>query len=101
MVEGGEKPLVTITGVTGFIGAWTAKYYLESGQYRIRGTVRSTGNATKINPLKQTLGDELFGQLELVEADLLNQESIANAISGSKFVVHTASPFILGDPEDP
>jgi len=99
MVDG-AKPLVTITGVTGFLGSMTAKYYLEDGGYRIRGTVRDVNNATKINPLKSTLGEELFSKLELVEADLLNQESISAALSGSTYVIHTASPFVLQDPED-
>ena len=96
-----SKPQVTITGVTGFLGAWVAKYYLEENAYRVRGTVRSLNNATKIDPLKKTLGDELFSQLELVEADLLNEESIASAMSGTNFCIHTASPFVLADPEDP
>lgn len=101
MVEQDQKPLVTITGVTGFLGAWVAKYYLEAGTYRIRGTVRSTSNATKMDPLKATLGEELFSQMELVEADLLDATSLSNAITGSTFVVHTASPFVLNNPEDP
>ena len=96
----GDKPLVTITGVTGFLGAQTVKVFLEDGSYRVRGTVRSKNNATKIDPLKKTLGEELFSQLELVEADLLNQESIEAALAGSTFVVHTASPFVLSNPDD-
>ena len=52
MVDAGEKPLVTITGVTGFLGSMTAKVYLEDGSYRIRGTVRDVNNASKIDPLK-------------------------------------------------
>ena len=36
-----------------------------------------------------------------MNADLLNAESIMNAVNGSDFVVHTASPFILTfDSED-
>ena len=101
MVEGDAKPLVTITGVTGFLGSMTAKVFLEDGSYRIRGTVRDRSNASKIDPLKKTLGEELFGQMELVEADLLDEASIANSITGSIFVVHTASPFVLANPEDP
>ena len=38
--------------------------------------------------------------MELVEADLLNAESMAAAIVGSTFVVHTASPFVLQNPPD-
>ena len=29
-----EKQQVVITGVTGYIGAWVAKAYLDSGKYR-------------------------------------------------------------------
>ena len=63
--------------------------------------MRSLNNASKIDPLKKTLGEELFAQIELVEADLLNEDSIAAALAGSTFVVHTASPFVLANPENP
>ena len=29
-----EKPQVVITGVSGYIGAWVAKAYLDSGKYK-------------------------------------------------------------------
>ena len=32
---------------------------------------------------------------------MLNEESIATALAGSTFVVHTASPFVLANPADP
>ena len=35
-----------------------------------------------------------------MEADLLNEESLATAIEGSKFVVHTASPVAFGTSEE-
>ena len=58
----------------------------------MRGTVRSTTNEAKIAPLKAGFG-EYFDQLELVEADLLNEASILTACAGSTYVIHTASPF--------
>lgn len=61
--------------------------------------MRSASNATKIDPLKKTLGD-LFDQIELVEADLLNKDSMVAAIAGSTYVAHTASPFIMGVKEE-
>ena len=42
----------------------------------------------------------LFDQIELVEADLLKEQSLFEAISGSTFVVHTASPFVIAPPKD-
>jgi len=38
--------------------------------------------------------------LELVEADLMDENSIMQAIEGSDYVVHTASPFPIVQPKD-
>jgi len=40
-----SKPLVLITGVNGYIASVTAKFFLDSGHYRVRGTVRSLESA--------------------------------------------------------
>ena len=76
-----------------------AQEFLMNGGYRVRGTVRSVTNLAKIGPLKDGLG-ALFDQIELVEADLLDEESISAACAGSTYVVHTASPFIFEGTED-
>lgn len=36
----------------------------------------------------------------MVEADLLDEESLINAMEGAKYVVHTASPVSLEIPKD-
>ena len=41
-----------------------------------------------MGPLREAFGD----QVEFVEADLLDEESLFRAIDGSTYVVHTASP---------
>ena len=96
MVELSEKPLVTITGITGFLGAHVCLLFLQDGGFRVRGTVRSASNETKMNPIKSAFGD-LFNQLEVVEADLLNEASMTAACEGSTYVVHTASPFYFNN----
>ena len=53
-----------------------------------------------MEPLRKAYGEELFNQLELVEADLLDEQSLFRAIEGAKYVVHTASPFPLKAPKD-
>jgi nucleoside-diphosphate-sugar epimerase len=88
-----SKPVVVITGVSGYLGSQVCLTFLQDGSYRVRGTVRSTTNAQKLEPLKAGLGPELFDQLELVEADLTNEDSIVAACEGATYVVHTASPF--------
>merc|ERR1719189_96284 len=86
-----EKPLVTITGISGYIGSHTTLLFLQDGGFRVRGTVRDKNNEAKIAPLRTAFGAELFNQLELVEADLDNEESLTNAINGSTYVVHIAT----------
>ena len=72
---------------------------MKNGSFKVRGTVRSRTNEAKIAPLKQAFGD-YFDQLELVEADLLDEDSLFKAIEGSIFVVHTASPVLIGKPKN-
>ena len=64
----------------------------------MRGTVRSTKNPAKLEPLMKAYGEH-YKDLELVEADLLDEASIFRAIEGCKYVVHTASPFTLKSPK--
>ena len=91
---------MTVTGITGYVGSLVGLILLREGKYRVRGTVRSVTNAAKLDPIKNAYGEELFGQLELVEADLLENASMARAIAGSTHVCHVASPFILEEPDD-
>ena len=70
-----SKPIVTITGISGYVGSQVCLYFLKCGQFKIRGTVRSKTNTAKIQPLKDAFGD-LFDEIELVEADLLNENSL-------------------------
>lgn len=74
-------------------------YFLKDGTYKVRGTVRSTSNAAKIDPIKAAFGDH-FNNLELFEADLNDEESMIAACAGSDIIIHTASPFTFGIPED-
>ena len=94
MVEVDQKPLVTITGISGFLGSHTTLVFLKDGGYRVRGTVRDKNNEAKIAPLRAAFGD-LFNQIELVEADLMDKDSLTRAVAGSTFVVHIASPVAL------
>ena len=90
---------VTITGISGYLGSQVCLHFLKDGSFKVRGTVRSIAKAEKIEPLKKAFGT-LFDDLELVEADLLNEKSIMDACQGSDVIVHTASPFPLATPDD-
>jgi nucleoside-diphosphate-sugar epimerase len=49
--------------------------------------------------LRKAFGD-WFENLELVEADLLDADSISRAVVGSTYVVHTASPVVFNPKTD-
>lgn len=93
------KPIVVITGVTGFLGSHVLEQFLRDGTYAVRGTVRDKNSEEKIAPLKTALG-HLFNSVTLVNADLLDANSLDQAIAGADYVVHTASPVTLKQPKD-
>ena len=94
-----ESHIVCITGVSGYLGAWVLKTFLDSDAgFSIRATVRDPNNEKKIAPLKESMGEK-FDEVELVSADLTNPESIDKAIEGCTYVVHTASPFPVKPPK--
>ena len=77
-MERSQKKVV-ITGISGYLGSQVCKAFLDDATYSVRGTVRDKKNEAKLAPLKKAFGDK-FDQLELFEADLLNEESIELAI---------------------
>jgi nucleoside-diphosphate-sugar epimerase len=68
-------------------------------KYLVRGTVRDLKNEKKIKPLKDLAGEDV-GRLELVEADLLKEDTWDNAVKGCRYVMHVASPFPNSQPKD-
>lgn len=93
------EPRVLVTGVSGFIASWVAYAALDVG-YRVRGTVRSLANESKVRHLRDLCPGSKH-QLELVEADLTSDAGWAEAVRGCQYVLHVASPFVVGEPNDP
>lgn len=85
---------VLVTGASGYIGVQVCKQAQEAGHI-VRGTVRSKGNAVKVDPVLAAVPG-----IELVEADLLNDAGWAEAVKGVECVLHVASPFPLQPPAD-
>ena len=94
-----ETPIVLVTGASGFIATHIVQQLLNKGNTRVRGTVRSLKNEDKIKPLYDLVPDAQY-PLELVEADLNNEESWKEAVQGCSYVYHVASPFPSGTPTD-
>ncbi|WP_326949212.1 NAD-dependent epimerase/dehydratase family protein [Amycolatopsis sp. NBC_01307] len=80
--------LVLVTGGTGHLGGHSITRLLAEG-YRVRTTVRDLGRAA-----------EITHALEVVQADLGADDGWAAATEGVDYVLHVASPFPPGAPED-
>ena len=87
------KPLITLTGISGFVGMRIATQALNDG-YRVRATLRDLDQANRVQRLigRQAPVDEL----SFTEATLTDDKGWAEAMIGADFVIHTASPLILG-----
>ena len=94
-----NTPLVLVTGSSGFVASQCVKQLLEDGKYKVRGTVRSLKNEEVCEALKSLVPDAKF-PLELVEANLLDEETWKKAVEGCTYVLHVASPFLLETPKN-
>ena len=66
---------VLVTGASGYLAMHVVKQLVDSGEYIVRGTVRSLANETKVKPLKELSSENNKYPLELVEADLTKKET--------------------------
>uniref|UniRef100_A0AC35TN10 3Beta_HSD domain-containing protein n=1 Tax=Rhabditophanes sp. KR3021 TaxID=114890 RepID=A0AC35TN10_9BILA len=83
--------LVLVTGATGYLAAHCVQQLLQQN-YKVRGTVRSLGNESKLKPLRSL--DKASELLELVEIDLGDTiEKWTRVVSGCDYILHVASPF--------
>lgn len=73
--------LVTVFGGSGFVGSQIVRALAKKG-YRVRIAVRQPGRAYRM----RTLGD--VGQIELVQANVRDQASVARALDGTEAVVN-------------
>ena len=82
------SPIGVVTGASGFLASWVVHYLLQRSNIRVRGTVRNVAKASHLMNL-----DGADARLELVEANILDQESMNAAMSGAHVCFHVASPF--------
>nr|GMD07620.1 cinnamoyl-CoA reductase 1-like [Ipomoea batatas] len=86
--------VVCVTGAGGFIASWLVKLLLEKG-YTVRGTVRNPDDEKNVHLMELEGAKE---RLTLCKADLLDFQSLREAIDGCDGVFHTASP-VTDDPQ--
>ena len=76
-----DSKMILITGIGGYIGSNLASHL--AGDYKIRGLGRDT---------KFDLVKEGVPQAELINADISDEKSVTEAVSGTDVVIHTAAP---------
>ncbi len=76
------KDLATVFGGSGFVGSQVVRALAKRG-WRLRVAVRRPGHAYRL-PM---LGD--VGQIEIVQANLRDRDSVARALDGAQAVVNT------------
>lgn len=84
------KP-VLITGATGYLAGWIVKRLLEGGA-SVHATVRDPGKPEKFKHLDE-IATTAPGTIKYFKAELLDEGSFAEAMTGCGVVFHTASPF--------
>ncbi len=73
--------LVTVFGGSGFIGRATVRALAKAG-WRVRAAQRNPGRGYRL----RMLGD--VGQIEVVQANLRNEASVARALEGAEVVIN-------------
>jgi dihydroflavonol-4-reductase len=91
---------VLVTGGTGFLGGWCIATLLEQG-FEVRTTVRDLAREQAVRDTVARAGTVADNRLTVVRADLLSDDGWADAVDGSRFVMHVASPFPPVQPKDP
>jgi dihydroflavonol-4-reductase len=94
---------VLVTGATGFIAQHCMLQLLEAG-FEVRGTARSTHRRTDViailAPHLSQGAQSRLDSLEVVAADLTNDDGWRGAVEGCRFVLHVASPLPRGAAKD-
>src|ERR1700733_5772514 len=89
---------VLLTGISGFLGGHVALALLEAG-YTVRGSLRNPAKADLVRATLGKAGADL-SRLNFVTLDLGEDQGWNEAARGCRYLLHTASPFVVRMPKD-
>lgn len=90
---------VVVTGASGFIAKYVIAELLRRG-YSVRGTLRSLDKAESVRAAVIRAGADP-ARLTFAVADLTKEDGWDAAVQGATYVLHTASPFPVQQPDNP
>ena len=93
------RDLVLVTGGSGFLAGHCILSLLAAG-YDVRTTLRASGREAPLREALRAAGMDAGGRLQVVIADLMQDEGWAEAAAGCTSDLHVASPVAAAEPKD-